>query len=216
MVLDAIHAAGGNAVAQPADLSDASVIPDLFDRCEAAFGPVGRSCLQSHVLRRRNLRSRPGDRVRDSRSRSSPNLSSMRTSPSTPAPWRCSCVNMSSATWSGARPVDASSTSAPTPPTPTRATSPTQPANTLSNPTPAPPPWNWDPTASLSTTSHPAPCRPATSRRTLNAKIAAGTPLGRVGRPDDIADVIVFLASEQARWLTGQLLYAGGGWRIPQ
>jgi 3-oxoacyl-[acyl-carrier protein] reductase len=42
------------------------------------------------------------------------------------------------------------------------------------------------------------------------------TPLGRVGRPEDVADVIVFLASEQARWLTGQLLYAGGGWRIPQ
>jgi 3-oxoacyl-[acyl-carrier protein] reductase len=47
-------------------------------------------------------------------------------------------------------------------------------------------------------------------------EIAAGTPLGRVGRPDDIADAIVFLASEQARWITGQLLYVGGGWRIPQ
>lgn len=48
------------------------------------------------------------------------------------------------------------------------------------------------------------------------AEIAARTPLGRVGRPDDIADVILFLASEQARWLTGQLIYAGGGWRMPQ
>jgi 3-oxoacyl-[acyl-carrier protein] reductase len=46
--------------------------------------------------------------------------------------------------------------------------------------------------------------------------IAAGTPLGRVGHPDDIADVIVFLASEQAHWLTGQLLYVGGGWRMSQ
>jgi len=46
--------------------------------------------------------------------------------------------------------------------------------------------------------------------------IAAGTPLGRVGEPEDIADVVVFLASCQARWLTGQLLYAGGGWRMPQ
>ena len=41
-------------------------------------------------------------------------------------------------------------------------------------------------------------------------------PLGRLGTPDDIADVIVFLASEQARWLTGQLIYAGGGSRMPQ
>jgi 3-oxoacyl-[acyl-carrier protein] reductase len=48
------------------------------------------------------------------------------------------------------------------------------------------------------------------------AEISAGTPLGRVGRPEDVADVIVFLASAQARWLTGQLLYAGGGWRMGQ
>ena len=44
----------------------------------------------------------------------------------------------------------------------------------------------------------------------------ASTPLRRIGRPEDVADVIVFLASEQARWLTGQLLYVGGGWRMHQ
>lgn len=44
----------------------------------------------------------------------------------------------------------------------------------------------------------------------------ANTPLRRIGRPEDVADVIVFLASEQARWLTGQLLYVGGGWRMHQ
>lgn len=44
----------------------------------------------------------------------------------------------------------------------------------------------------------------------------ASTPLQRIGRPEDIADVIVFLASEQAHWLTGQLLYVGGGWRMHQ
>ena len=46
--------------------------------------------------------------------------------------------------------------------------------------------------------------------------IAADTPLGRIGQPEDVADVIVFLASEQAHWLTGQLLYVGGGWRMHQ
>jgi len=50
----------------------------------------------------------------------------------------------------------------------------------------------------------------------MEAGIAASTPLGRVGQPDDVADVIVFLASHQARWLTGQLLYVGGGYRMPQ
>ena len=46
--------------------------------------------------------------------------------------------------------------------------------------------------------------------------IAAGTPLKRVGTPEDIADVMVFLASEQSHWLTGQLIYIGGGWRMHQ
>ena len=50
----------------------------------------------------------------------------------------------------------------------------------------------------------------------FEAEIARGTPLGRVGKPEDVADVIVFLASEQAHWLTGQLLYVGGGWRMSQ
>jgi 3-oxoacyl-[acyl-carrier protein] reductase len=48
------------------------------------------------------------------------------------------------------------------------------------------------------------------------ADISRRTPLGRVGRPEDVADVIAFLASDQARWLTGQLLYVGGGWRMHQ
>jgi 3-oxoacyl-[acyl-carrier protein] reductase len=48
------------------------------------------------------------------------------------------------------------------------------------------------------------------------ASVAAGTPLGCVGRPEDVADEIVFLPSEQAHWLTGQLLYVGGGWRMHQ
>jgi 3-oxoacyl-[acyl-carrier protein] reductase len=47
-------------------------------------------------------------------------------------------------------------------------------------------------------------------------EITRGTPLGRVGRPEDVAEVVVFLASDQAHWLTGQLLYVGGGWRMGQ
>jgi 3-oxoacyl-[acyl-carrier protein] reductase len=36
-------------------------------------------------------------------------------------------------------------------------------------------------------------------------------PMGRVGEPDDIADVIVFLASEAARYITGQVIVVDGG-----
>jgi len=48
------------------------------------------------------------------------------------------------------------------------------------------------------------------------ARIIADTPLRRVGRPDDVADVVAFLASNQARWLTGQLIYVGGGHAMHQ
>jgi 3-oxoacyl-[acyl-carrier protein] reductase len=36
-------------------------------------------------------------------------------------------------------------------------------------------------------------------------------PMGRVGEPEDVADVIVFLASEAARYITGQVLVVDGG-----
>lgn len=39
------------------------------------------------------------------------------------------------------------------------------------------------------------------------------TPLGRTGQPDDIATVAVFLASDDARWLTGEKVTASGGLR---
>jgi 3-oxoacyl-[acyl-carrier protein] reductase len=37
------------------------------------------------------------------------------------------------------------------------------------------------------------------------------SPLKRLGLPKDIADVVAFVVSEEARWLTGQTLHAGGG-----
>jgi 3-oxoacyl-[acyl-carrier protein] reductase len=39
----------------------------------------------------------------------------------------------------------------------------------------------------------------------------AQTPLGRTGRPDDIAPLAVFLASSDSHWVTGQILVASGG-----
>jgi NAD(P)-dependent dehydrogenase (short-subunit alcohol dehydrogenase family) len=40
---------------------------------------------------------------------------------------------------------------------------------------------------------------------------AATMPLGRMGRPEDIADVAVFLASEKSAFMTGQIVHANGG-----
>jgi 3-oxoacyl-[acyl-carrier protein] reductase len=45
------------------------------------------------------------------------------------------------------------------------------------------------------------------------AGFIADTPLGRAGTPDDIAAVAVFLASDDARWLTGEKIAASGGLR---
>lgn len=45
----------------------------------------------------------------------------------------------------------------------------------------------------------------------LAAVLAPITPLGRLGRPDDIADVVAFLAGPDGRWITGQNLRAAGG-----
>lgn len=42
-------------------------------------------------------------------------------------------------------------------------------------------------------------------------QVVQQTPLGRVGHPDDIARVVVFLASDDARWVTGETLTVSGG-----
>jgi 3-oxoacyl-[acyl-carrier protein] reductase len=47
----------------------------------------------------------------------------------------------------------------------------------------------------------------------LRKEIEAQTPLGRVGQPDDIAPAAVFLASDDAAYITGELLRVGGGVR---
>jgi NAD(P)-dependent dehydrogenase (short-subunit alcohol dehydrogenase family) len=37
-------------------------------------------------------------------------------------------------------------------------------------------------------------------------------PLGRLGTPDEIADAVLFISSDQARFITGQTLYVDGGY----
>jgi gluconate 5-dehydrogenase len=43
------------------------------------------------------------------------------------------------------------------------------------------------------------------------AAAIANTPLGRLGEPDDVAEVVAFLASDDARFITGQTLFVDGG-----
>ncbi|WP_255447078.1 SDR family NAD(P)-dependent oxidoreductase [Schumannella soli] len=48
-------------------------------------------------------------------------------------------------------------------------------------------------------------------RAEAEAAVAARAALGRIGEPDDIADVIAYLASPDARWITGSVVNAAGG-----
>jgi 3-oxoacyl-[acyl-carrier protein] reductase len=45
----------------------------------------------------------------------------------------------------------------------------------------------------------------------LAEQIAGMTALNRLGGPDDVANVVAFLASDAGRWITGQVIDASGG-----
>lgn len=45
----------------------------------------------------------------------------------------------------------------------------------------------------------------------FQAQFEAMTPLGRIGQPNDISPIAVFLASDDAKWVTGEVILAGGG-----
>ncbi|WP_279538821.1 SDR family oxidoreductase [Paenibacillus agricola] len=47
-----------------------------------------------------------------------------------------------------------------------------------------------------------------------HAQAASMSAFGRVGTTKDIADVVAFVASEEARWITGQFIDATGGTRL--
>ena len=47
----------------------------------------------------------------------------------------------------------------------------------------------------------------------LRKQVEAQTPLGRIGQPEDVALVAAFLASDEARWITGEAIVVSGGSR---
>ena len=47
--------------------------------------------------------------------------------------------------------------------------------------------------------------------RQMNEELAARVPLGRIGVPEDIANMVVFLASEESSFITGQSINVNGG-----
>jgi NAD(P)-dependent dehydrogenase (short-subunit alcohol dehydrogenase family) len=48
----------------------------------------------------------------------------------------------------------------------------------------------------------------------IRDKIVAQVPVGRIASPDEIASVHVFLASDEAAFITGQVIFADGGMSV--
>jgi NAD(P)-dependent dehydrogenase (short-subunit alcohol dehydrogenase family) len=57
----------------------------------------------------------------------------------------------------------------------------------------------------------PGPVQTGWIKQELEEQLLPWIPLGRVGTPEDIADAVCFFASDQARWITGQVLAVSGG-----
>ncbi|MEX2410566.1 MAG: SDR family NAD(P)-dependent oxidoreductase [Candidatus Paceibacterota bacterium] len=53
---------------------------------------------------------------------------------------------------------------------------------------------------------------PVLQDKTFNDFVISSTPMGRVGEPKDIANAAVFLASDESKYVTGEIIYVDGGW----
>lgn len=60
----------------------------------------------------------------------------------------------------------------------------------------------------------PGPVQSGYISTAMEKTLVADLPLRRIGRPEDIANAVVFFASEEAGWITGQLLFVHGGHRM--
>ena len=60
----------------------------------------------------------------------------------------------------------------------------------------------------------PGPVQTAWIDEDFEKTLTPMIPLNRIGMPDEIADAVVFMASRQARWITGQRLWVNGGFRM--
>ena len=58
---------------------------------------------------------------------------------------------------------------------------------------------------------NPGPTDTGWMSEELRAALLARLPFGRIGRPEDAARLVAFLASEDAAWITGQVIHSEGG-----
>ena len=60
-------------------------------------------------------------------------------------------------------------------------------------------------------TVNPGPTDTGWMTDELRGQLAAKSPFGRVGEPEDVARLVAFLATDEAAWITGQIIHSEGG-----
>jgi 3-oxoacyl-[acyl-carrier protein] reductase len=53
------------------------------------------------------------------------------------------------------------------------------------------------------------------SSAAFDARVQEKIPLGRAGRPEEVAEAVVFLSSPESGYITGETLLVDGGWVLP-
>lgn len=220
-VLEAIHSSGGQAVAQEIDLSDPDAVPTLFDQAEAVFGPVD-------ILVNNAAHWEASTFIPQSERLAQP-FSTQWQSGSVPVfdaglHDRAFAVNtravsllmaefarrmiLRAAQWG--RVINISTDGAHCFPSEV----------TYGASKAALEAYSRSAAAELGqfgitvNVVSPGPIQTGYITPDMAAEVGRNTPLGRVGYPQDIADFVVFLASEQGRWVTGQTIRVNGGHTI--
>jgi 3-oxoacyl-[acyl-carrier protein] reductase len=58
---------------------------------------------------------------------------------------------------------------------------------------------------------NPGPTDTGWMSEELEQELIGKFPLGRIGQPEDAARLVAFLASDEAAWITGQIIHSEGG-----
>ncbi len=213
-VLQAIAQSGGQAAAWEADLADPENIPRLFDQAEAAFGPV--DILVNNAADWEGDTFLPSDR--DWMGRTIPTISARSHDRNFAVNSRAEALLMAEyarrflqrgATWG--RIVNVSTDGASAFPGEVSYGASKHAMESYSRAAAV----ELGPYGITVNVVAPGPVQTGYITPEMEEKLRSEIPLRRVGQPEDVADVIVFLASEQARWVTGQLLYVDGGSVMP-
>jgi len=214
-VLEAIRTAGCRGSAWEIDLSDPHSVPTLFDRAEAALGPVEIAVNNAAVSEHNTFD--PRDDARDWAGRRTERITAENHDRHFAVNTRAVALIMAEfarrhfarrATWG--RIINISTDASPSFPGEISYGASKYAMESYSRAAA----WELGELGITVNVVSPGPTDTGWITPKMVPSMEKSTPLRRVGSPEDIADVVAFLASDKARWLTGQLLFAGGGHRM--